>query len=405
MGVQPEHINLARNSPHNGLSEGLPPAPAQLKLWLSRERPDREALKQIEHLRSARDVLQIAVMPDVHAGPKVCNGVALATTHLIYPEAIGGDIGCGYTSARFEAGVDFLRDARHAATVLRWLYDAVPFLKHSSASRRETIPNLDCDQLSGSSLVKTARRDGLYQLGTLGRGNHFIELQSDQEGRLWVLIHSGSRGIGQAITAFHLARAEGSSAGLAFLDAESPQGKAYLADMQWALEYASANRAAILERVAGLLLKRFDAPLAQSEVIDTHHNFLRREILQGRALLIHRKSVNSAADGEYNVIPGSMGSPTYLVEGRGREDALASCSHGAGRVMSRTEARRRVRVKELDQLADHVWFDHRQRERMVDEAPSVYRDIRMVMQAQTDLVKQRGMLEPILNYKCPGESR
>jgi tRNA-splicing ligase RtcB (3'-phosphate/5'-hydroxy nucleic acid ligase) len=204
--------------------------------------------------------------------------------------------------------------------------------------------------LSHPSLDAVARRDARVQLGTLGRGNHFLEFQADEaDGRLWVMVHTGSRAVGPAVRDHHLdvAARRTESRGIACLDAESEAGRAYLHDVAWALDYARANRDAILAAVVEVVRELFGAAAITDSCIDCHHNFVRRETHLGEPLWVHRKGACPAAAGEAGIIPGSMGSVSYHTEGRGCAEALCSSSHGAGRAMSRESARRAISAKEL----------------------------------------------------------
>jgi tRNA-splicing ligase RtcB len=232
-----------------------------------------------------------------------------------------------------------------------------------------------------------------------------VELQADDAGALWLMVHSGSRAMGQIITRFHLARATPSATGLAFLDTRHPAGQAYLNDMEWALEYATVNRLAIMARIAEILESSFGITANEESYLDSPHNFVRREPHCGAVLLVHRKSANSARLDELNLIAGSMGSPSFLVQGLGAEAALCSSSHGAGRLMSRTEARQRITPADLRRQLGAVHHDHRQLGALCDEAPAAYRDIRAVLQAQRDLVRQRARLSPVLNFKYADRRR
>jgi tRNA-splicing ligase RtcB (3'-phosphate/5'-hydroxy nucleic acid ligase) len=356
----------------------------------------------VEHalarLAEAPDVVHVAVMPDVHLAEEVCVGVAVATTRLVYPAAVGGDIGCGMAALRFEAPAAALTEAR-AARVLAALYERVPRGRQRRAGFRPWPPDLDPGQLSGPSLTALARTEGQAQLGTLGSGNHFIELQADDEDRLWLMLHSGSRAIGPAIRAHHAARAEPAGA-LRALDAETEAGPSYLADMAWALRYADANRGYLLEATADAVRVALGAAADEASLLTCHHNHVRREHHRGQELWIHRKGAIPAAAGEPGIVPGSMGAPSYHVEGRGHRDALGSSAHGAGRALSRTEARRTITRRDLArQLAGIAW-DHRRADLLRDEAPAAYKDIGQVMRAQRDLVRITRRLRPLLSYKA-----
>jgi tRNA-splicing ligase RtcB len=249
--------------------------------------------------------------------------------------------------------------------------------------------------LSAPSLTALARREGRAQLGTLGSGNHFVELQADDAGTLWLMVHSGSRGLGPAIRAHHTR----GRPGLVGLPADSDAGRAYLADLGFALAWADANRRHLVDAASAVLADVLGATPCADTWIACHHNHVRREPVRGETLWIHRKGAIPAADGEPGVIPGSMGTSSYHVVGRGHADALASSSHGAGRAMSRSEARRRVSARTLVRELDGVWFDHRRTDVLRDEAPSAYKDIGQVMRAQHQLTRVVRRLRPILAFK------
>lgn len=362
---------------------GRPP----VRYWLADPLP-KEAAKQLERLSHAPDVRHLAVMPDAHAGVGTCNGVVLATSNIVYPQAVGSDIGCGMTASRFTGAVP-----PHAAwpEVLPALQRQVRILTRPPGSCAMPDPR----RLSHASLEKAAERDGAREAGTLGRGNHFVEIQVDDAGSVWALVHSGSRAMGQAITGFHLRGAP--DRGLMGLDAAGA-GAAYLADAAWACEFAAMSRCRLLDGAAEALAA-FGLYPDPASMIDTCHNLVRAEVHSGATLLVHRKGAATATAGEAGVIPGSAGTFTVHVEGRGCADALASSSHGAGRVRSRSQAVREVSASRFQQEMGAVTYDRRQSRRLVDEAPSVYRDLRKVMAAQRDLVKITRTLRPVVSVK------
>jgi tRNA-splicing ligase RtcB len=337
-------------------------------------------------------------MPDVHLASGVCIGTVTATSHRIFPAAVGGDIGCGVAGLRFEGRASALYSREAAAKVLAGLYERVPFIKHSGGEAPALPEALSEQPLHSPSLASLAQRDGRRQLGTLGRGNHFLELQRDEEDGLWLMVHSGSRAMGPAIREHHqrFARADD---GLPWLDAEADDGLHYLADAEWARAYARASRKLMAERVAELLDEAFGIGADWSSLSDCDHNHVVRETIAGARLWVHRKGALRANDGESGVIPGSMGSASYHVRGRGHAEALCSSSHGAGREMSRTEARQRITKKALLREAKGVFFDHRLTERLREEAPGAYKDIEAVMKAQHELTRVVRRLEPLLVYK------
>jgi tRNA-splicing ligase RtcB len=375
------------------------PSLPTINRWLSEPLP-KDVAQSIERLAAASDVRHIAVMPDVHLSGDVCVGVAVATRRLIYPAAVGGDIGCGMAAIAVDATSDLLADAHRAGALLASLAQSVPAMRH----RRETMPAelpASLSRLSDSRLAKRADRDGRVQFGTLGRGNHFLEFQCDLDDRLWIMLHSGSRAMGQAITAHHVAIAERLSQRrkLPFLDTESAEGIACLSDVGWAIAYAEQNRLAMLRATERLLNESFGVALSWETLIHGNHNHVRRESHFGEELWVHRKGALPAGDGVAGVIPGSMGSPSFHVTGRGCAGALASCSHGAGRAMSRADACRAISVRQLEREMRGVWFDARHARRLCDEAPSAYKDVLAVMRAQRDLTRIDRQLMPLLSYK------
>lgn len=373
--------------------------PASVERWVA-DPLEPDVAKALDRLAETEDVVHVAVLPDVHLAKDVCVGVALATESLLYPAAVGGDIGCGMAAVRFDCDSELLSERRVAASLMSDLYRCVPVTKHATAgSDSSTRWDSKTPALSHPSLKKRLLREGSLQLGTLGRGNHFIEFQADEDGRLWLMVHSGSRAMGQAIQAHHLKNARRSSTKLAFLHADQPDGAAYLNDMSWALDYAAANRAAMVAAVIEIMEREFGVQADPSSFVGCHHNFVDREKIGGRPLWIHRKGVISARRGEPGLVPGSMGAASFHVEGRGCEGSLCSSSHGAGRAMSRGQARRSISVGALKKQLRYVWFDDRMAARLVDEAPSAYKDISAVMRAQRPLTRIVRKLRPLLCYK------
>lgn len=373
------------------------PAPAG---WWTVEPPSGEVSAAIERLRRAKDVVQVAVMPDVHVAGPVCVGTAFATTRLIYPGAIGGDIGCGVSVMRFNGEATVLKDKRRAQKVLRALGRFVPVNRHGVESRERVLPNeLEDLSLASPQLEAKRRNDGRQQLGTLGGGNHFAELQADDEGALWLMVHSGSRAMGQAVRDHHVDSGTRSRGGLTYLDAESDEGRSYLNDMGWALDYAKANREALVFAVACAVEDALGMAPDESTHASTHHNSVRREAIGEDMLWVHRKGAIPATANEPAAIPGSMGTASFHTVGRGCTAALNSCSHGAGRRFSRGVARSRITRRVFEDQMRGVWHDARMAGKLRDEAPGAYRDIDKVMRAQHELTKVVRRLVPILSYK------
>ena len=371
---------------------------ASIQTWLTAPMK-HDVSGAIERLRRAPDVQQIAVMPDVHLATDVCIGVVVATSRLIYPQAVGGDIGCGMLAVGFDVEATTLQDPGIAGRVLAGLGRAVPARRRNRRTAIPPPPALELATLSHQRLEAMRRNEGVIEFATLGSGNHFIELQSDEDGRLWLMVHSGSRGMGPAIRDHHLGHGEDVGGGLRALDASSDQGAKYLSDAAWARRFADASRRAIAEQVGTVIEAVVGARLCWETVITTDHNHVSLERHEERESWVHRKGAMPAALGQAGVLPGSMGSASFHVEGRGHEAALCSSAHGAGRALSRTAARAKVTDREFRRQMEGVWYDFRLSEKLRDEAPAAYKDIKTVLRAQRDLVKVTRVLRPVLNYK------
>jgi tRNA-splicing ligase RtcB len=356
-----------------------------------------EVVMSVERMRRASDVRHVAIMPDAHLAIDICVGAVVATKQLIYPAAVGSDIGCGMATVAMDCDAEPLGDERSAAQLFSALYREVPSNKHRV--RVELPTHLRVQPLSDPRLDKVAQREGRVQLGTLGRGNHFLEFQADEENRLWMMVHSGSRAMGQAITNHHVQKAAGKSSGLWFVNSKSDVGRAYLSDVEWARNYAAENRLAMLRAVEAIVTERFTMRVDWSSLIHSDHDHIRREVHFGEEFLVHRKGAQSARSGEAGIIPGSMGTATFHVVGRGLPESLQSCSHGAGRRLSREAARRQISLRQFERELGNLWCDRRRLEKLRDEAPGAYQDIEKVIQAQKDLVKVVRRLRPLLTYK------
>jgi len=371
---------------------------APLYSWLASPMSD-EVSNAIRRLRRAPDVQHVAVMPDVHLAEDVCVGVAIGTTRLVYPQAVGGDIGCGMLAVPFDIEAERVREPRTAARILAGLGRSIPARRRN---RRDAIPMPDAltrPTLSDARLEGLWRSDGTSEFATVGSGNHFVELQSDEAGRLWLMVHSGSRALGPVIRDHHLACAEPVGGGFKALDTELDSGTAYLNDAEWARRFADANRRQIALLAGGVVLDAAGGRLEWQAAITTDHNHAERETHGEYCLWVHRKGAMPAWPDQAGVLPGSMGSLSYHVVGRGCQNALCSSAHGAGRLLSRTDARKFITDRDLQRQMRDVWYDFRLAEQLRDEAPGAYKDISAVARAQRDLVKIVRVLRPVLNYK------
>jgi tRNA-splicing ligase RtcB (3'-phosphate/5'-hydroxy nucleic acid ligase) len=363
------------------------------------ESMDANVAKAIDRVRHAEDVAHVAVMPDVHLAMEVCVGIAIATRRLVYPSAVGGDIGCGMLALAFDGSAKTLRNGANAGALLRALGETIPTQRRHRARALPYPSALRPRDLSHGALQAFAVGDAALQLGTLGGGNHFVEMQADENDRLWLMIHSGSRAMGQTIKTHHLARASVRAGGMAALDADTGAGQAYVHDQQWARDFAFANRAAMAEQVIRAVQTLFNLKPVESTGIACDHNHVGSETHFGQQLLVHRKGAMPAESGAPGVVPGSMGTRSFHVEGRGCADSLMSSAHGAGRAFSRHAARDRFSRSDLRQQMKDVWFDPRLEDALREESPRAYKDGQSVMRAQRDLVKIVRTLRPILVYK------
>jgi tRNA-splicing ligase RtcB len=359
--------------------------------WLAEPLP-REVAQALARLAEAPGVRHLAVMPDVHLAEHVCVGTVVGVVDRLYPQAVGGDIGCGMAVVRIDAPRAALADGAAAARVFAALRERVP------AVRQRAPRDVALDELSDPALHARVRRDLRVELGTLGRGNHFLEVQADEQEQLWLMVHSGSRALGPAVRDHHVARGDPVGKGLAALAADGA-GHDYLRDHDAAIAFARANRRAIAEAAAAAVHDALGVSFAWSTWRDVVHNFVRRERHAGVDLWVHRKGASSAHAGEFAVIPGSMGSPSFHVEGRGCADALCSSSHGAGRRLPRGEAMRTIATRDVERQLATVFFERDLAARLRDEAPAAYKDIGAVMRAQRDLVRIVRRLRPVLGYK------
>ncbi len=359
--------------------------------WLAEPLP-RDVAKALERLAAARGVEHVAVMPDVHLAEHVCVGTVVGTDRWLYPQAVGGDIGCGIAALRIDAERAALADREAASRVFAALRERVPSIRH----RRPR--DVALDGMSDERLRRAILRDARVEFGTIGRGNHFLEIQVDDDERLWLAVHTGSRCVGPAIAAHHLARGERVGKGLVAL-ATPGAGDDYLRDTEVAVAFARSNRLAVVRAAGEALAASIGVALDEGSMFDVVHNFVRRERHDDRELFVHRKGASSAALDERGIVPGSMGTRTFHVAGRGCAAALCSSSHGAGRCMPRGEAARRIGVRELEREMRSVFFERELAPQLRDEAPSAYKDVGAVMRAQHALVAVTRTLRPVLCFK------
>jgi tRNA-splicing ligase RtcB len=363
---------------------------------------DEATIRQLQDIASQPYVvLHVAAMADAHVADGVAVGTVFATESTVVPAALGGDLGCGMSAVRLNVPADAM-DRRTLERMLEGLSKAIPTGNAVHRGRGVPVPDdLFAATLSTRSLDHTREAIVGRHLGTLGGGNHFLELERDAEGGAWLLVHSGSRGLGAAIATHHARAATAGDClrGLQGLDTTTEVGRAYLGDLEWALSFARANRKALLSKALEVLSDTLRVSLEPEDVLDIHHNFVARERWFGRDLLIHRKGAVAVPLGTKALIPGSMGTASYIVGGLGNEHAFGSCSHGAGRVLSRKEARSAIKPQALAQAMRRVVYPKHLERSLVEESPAAYRDITEVLDAQRDLVSRVQRLEPIAVLK------
>jgi len=388
-----------------------------VKIWTRDIEPD--AIQQLLNVASLPIVQgHVAAMPDVHFGTGATVGSVIPTRQAIIPAAVGVDIGCGMNAVRtsLTAGQlpDTLRNLRlgiEGAVPCGFEQHAASRMRGSALQRVGRALDARLDAIVGKhpGLMKMQRRFNetwLCQIGTLGGGNHFIELCVDEADRVWVMLHSGSRGVGNVIGRYFIAAAQKDmrrhqirlpDRDLAYFSEGSDLFDDYVEALTWAQDYALLNRRQMLAAVLDVLKAKLPPFTLDGEAINCHHNYVARERHFGEDLFITRKGAISARVGELGIIPGSMGARSYIVRGLGDEQSFCSCAHGAGRRMSRSAAKRRFSRFDLEEQTAGI--ECRKDGGVVDEIPAAYKDIDRVMDNQRDLVEVVHTLKQVLCVK------
>lgn len=371
---------------------------------------DEPTVRQLQEIASKPYAWgHVAAMPDAHVSEGVAVGTVFATLRTVVPRALGGDLGCGMSAIRFAEGAT-RTDRRALVRLVAELGRAIPVGEATNRGQGLALSEeLAVVMLSTGALARERDFVGPRHKGTLGGGNHFVEIDSDADDGLWLLVHSGSRGFGARVFAHHARVAESlDPSPLAGLDTEAPEGAAYLADLAVALAFARENRDAIVARALDVISSVLGSSIAESDAsvaledasrFDVHHNFVAKEAWLGSDLFVHRKGAVAARSGALALVPGSMGTASYVVRGTGHSDAFGSCSHGAGRVMSRREARQNVRPAALARSMRRVVYPEGMEASLVTEAPEAYRDVRRVLEDEADLVVPVTRLTPLAVLK------
>jgi len=382
-----------------------------IRLWAPLSEVDSEALRQLRRIAGLPWVAHhVAVMPDVHVGKGATVGSVVALRGAVAPAAVGVDIGCGMAALQTDLVARDLPDdlkrsrlAIEAAVPVgreqhrREVWGALtPELRARCSALLDRFGDLDPS-------VNGLQQRAAQQLGTLGGGNHFIELCLDQAGGVWVMLHSGSRHIGAALAEHHMQIARKLFHNRDLPDPElgvflagTPKFEAYRRDLFWAQEYAALNRDVMLELVRGVLRRSWPR-VKFGALVSCHHNYVAEEMHFGEELLVTRKGAIRAGQGELGIIPGSMGARSFIVRGKGSPWSFESASHGAGRRLSRTQARKTLSLADLRRQTEGV--ECRKDAGVLDEAPSAYKKIESVMEQQEDLVEIVHELKQVLCVK------
>jgi tRNA-splicing ligase RtcB len=380
-----------------------------IRMWADPHSVEEQAMRQLHNVANLPWVHGLAVMPDVHYGKGATVGSVIAMRDAVSPAAVGVDIGCGMSAVRTSLSAKDLPDDLGA--LRRRIESAVPvgFNRHKTPVNTAKVHGLggwDAFWASFGELhhgVRQLEERARTQIGSLGGGNHFIEVCLDDDERVWLMLHSGSRNIGKELAERHMGVARKLPHNLGLPDpdlavfvSDTPEMAAYRRDLFWAQDYAARNRATMVALVKQALADtvpgtRFD------DAISCHHNYVSEETYDGVELLVTRKGAIRAGSGDLGIIPGSMGTGSYIVRGLGNQSSFQSASHGAGRRMSRNKAKKMFTADDL--AAQTAGVECRKDAGVVDEIPAAYKDIDAVIKAQTDLVEVVAHLKQVVCVK------
>ncbi|MDX2850709.1 RtcB family protein [Actinacidiphila glaucinigra] len=391
----------------------VPGVRVPIRMWTDPAAVEGGAMQQLRNVSSLPWIKGLAVMPDVHYGKGATVGSVIAMHGAVCPAAVGVDIGCGMSAVRTSLTAEDLPG--DLSRLRSKIEQAVPVGRgmHDEAVDPARLYGLSAagwdrfwdgfDDLAEP--VRFRRERATKQMGSLGSGNHFIEVCLDEEGAVWLMLHSGSRNIGKELAEYHIGEAQKLSHNQGLVDrdlavfiADTPQMAAYRRDLFWAQDYAKRNRAIMMALFQEVLRREFrKARVTFDEVISCHHNYVAEERYDGMDLLVTRKGAIRAGSGDHGIIPGSMGTGSYIVRGLGNTDSFNSASHGAGRKMSRTAAKKRFSTRDLEEQTKGV--ECRKDSGVVDEIPGAYKPIEKVIEQQRDLVQVVAKLKQVVCVK------
>ncbi|MFJ2079288.1 RtcB family protein [Streptomyces anulatus] len=391
----------------------VPGAKVPIRMWADPASVEDVAMQQLRNVSTLPWIKGLAVMPDVHFGKGATVGSVIAMQGAVCPAAVGVDIGCGMSAVKTSLTANDLPG--DLSRLRSKIEQAIPVGRgmHGDAvdpGKLHGFPTSGWDDFWGrfggiADAVKFRQERATKQMGTLGSGNHFIEFCLDETGSVWLMLHSGSRNIGKELADFHIVQAQKLphnqdliDRDLAVFIADTPQMAAYRNDLFWAQEYAKFNRAIMMGLFQDVVRKEFKkARVTFDPVISCHHNYVAEERYEGMDLLVTRKGAIRAGSGDYGIIPGSMGTGSYIVKGLGNEKSFNSASHGAGRRMSRNAAKKRFSTKDLEEQTQGV--ECRKDSGVVDEIPGAYKPIEQVIDQQRDLVQVVAKLKQVVCVK------
>jgi len=396
---------------------------APLKMWCEGVEVEDDARTQLENIASLPFIYKhVAVMPDVHLGKGATVGSVIATKGAVVPAAVGVDIGCGMMAVRLSLTASDLPDNLHS--LRSHIESVVPHGRTDNGGKNDKGTWLDRipDSASNAWLSLCSRYDAIVAkhpkieahktfefMGTLGTGNHFIELCLDEDDHVWVMLHSGSRGVGNKIGTYFIEAARKEMERYHILPYLPDQDLSYLVEhttlfddyveaVSWAQEFAALNRQVMMDAVLDVLRQRLPSLVVSDEkAVNCHHNYISKENHFGQNVFVTRKGAVRAREGDLGIIPGSMGTGSFIVRGKGNHESFCSCSHGAGRRMSRNAARKAITLD--DHIKATEGIECRKDVDVIDESPAAYKDIGAVMAAQDDLVEIVHRLRQVLNVK------
>lgn len=391
----------------------VPGAKVPIRMWADPASVEDGAMQQLRNVATLPWIKGLAVMPDVHYGKGATVGSVIAMHGAVCPAAVGVDIGCGMSAVRTSLTANDLPG--DLSRLRSRIEAAIPVGrgKHDDPvepGRMHGFPTAGWDDFWArfdgvAEAVKFRQGRAAKQMGSLGSGNHFIEFCLDESDSVWLMLHSGSRNIGKELADHHIGVAQKLPHNQGLVDrdlavfiADTPQMGAYRNDLFWAQEYAKYNRAIMMSLFQDVVRKEFKkARVTFDPVISCHHNYVSEERYEGMDLLVTRKGAIRAGSGDYGIIPGSMGTGSYIVKGLGNEKAFNSASHGAGRKMSRSAAKRRFSTRDLEEQTQGV--ECRKDSGVVDEIPGAYKPIEQVIDRQRDLVEVVAKLKQVVCVK------